>query len=515
VLSHDDLQVKLKTEAGQYLAHFTPTAEAKDFAKQLMAFANADGGYLLISDTKGNSLDTQQAQDLVESIIEAATQIHPVLVIPIPKIVEQDSKNIVVAHVPKGLPAIYSFEGLYLHRYGQENRPLEPATLRRLMLERGEFSFESSVPRNATLEHMDWDKAEDYARRIPSHKYDDTKDLLYQRGCLTRIDGTLYPTYAGVLLFGKQPKQFAYGAEITAVRFPSQRMTDHFNRQDIQGTLLDQIKQVETFLYDNLRKNVSLQTDMAREEAYEYPMEAAREIVLNAIAHRDYSIMGDNIRLYIYSDRLEVSSPGGLAGPMTLANLQHSRFSRNPIIVQVLSDLHYIERLGYGVDRVLTLMAKQNLDAPNFNEEQGAFVVTLKNTQREASKDTQTTSIQTPQPTSATPQTAQTAFPATTTQASDSGEKQAILEHYRDKDLNERQEAALVYLHQSSSGRISNSDLKGMYPDVHPETIRRDLVALVNQDILLKMGQKRGSYYVLKAKLVNKKGGEDGKKTST
>lgn len=69
---------------------------------------------------------------------------------------------------------------------------------------------------------------------------------------------------------------------------------------------------------------------------------------------------------------------------------------------------------------------------------------------------------------------------------------------YRDMDVNPRQESALIYLHSDGITRITNSDLQELCPDVHPETIRRDLVDLVTKDILQKMGQKRGSYYILK-----------------
>ncbi|NOG50203.1 MAG: hypothetical protein HND48_12835 [Chloroflexi bacterium] len=130
-------------------------------------------------------------------------------------------------------------------------------------------------------------------------------------------------------------------------------MGDTFMREDITGTLPEQIRRVETFLRDVLRKGVTLGGSMARSEQYEYPLEAVRELVVNAVAHRDYSIQGDGIRLYVFKDRMEITSPGRLPGPVTVANIKDERFSRNPAIVQVLADLRFIERLGYGVDRVL------------------------------------------------------------------------------------------------------------------------------------------------------------------
>src|SRR5690606_15283024 len=102
-------------------------------------------------------------------------------------------------------------------------------------------------------------------------------------------------------------------------------------------------------------------------------------LVVNAAAHRDYSISGDTIRLFIFRNRMEVTSPGGLPGPVTIDNIKDERFSRNPVIVQVLSDMGFIERLGYGVDRVIDLMSEKHLRAPEFEETAGGFRVALYN----------------------------------------------------------------------------------------------------------------------------------------
>ncbi|MEO1291151.1 MAG: ATP-binding protein [Chloroflexota bacterium] len=197
-------------------------------------------------------------------------------------------------------------------------------------------------------------------------------------------------------------------------------------------------------------------------------MEAARELVINAVAHRDYSIRGDNIRMFIYSNRMEVFSPGGLPGPMTLQNLRDERFSRNPIIVQVLADMNFIEKLGYGVDRVIDLMRAKNLREPDFHERSNGFEVVIYNALGDA-RQLPDGSI---------------SFDGV----------------YKGQAINERQEAALAFLHTSNNSRITNGDLKELFGDVHPETLRRDLADLVTKEILVKLGQKRGSYYMLKDK---------------
>jgi len=390
------------------------------------------------------------------------------LIIPVPETTEIDGKQLVMAHIPSGMPHVYAYQGRYLRRKGHENIALLPAGLRRLMIKRGEMDFEVGIAQEATLDDIDWDKAESYADNLNGFSQKDVENVLLKRGCLAQFRDDLFPTNAGILLFGKDPQRFIVASDISAVRFAGQSMSDTFNRQDITGTLPEQIKRAETFLVDHLRKSVTISDKMRREESFEYPMEAARELLINAVAHRDYSIRGDNIRMVIYSNRMEVYSPGGLPGPMTLQNLRDERFSRNPIIVQVLADMNFIEKLGYGVDRVIDLMRAKNLREPDFHERTGGFEVVIYNALGEA-RELPDGSI---------------SFDGV----------------YKGQAINERQEAALVFLHTSNNSRITNGDLKELFGDVHPETLRRDLSDLVTKKILVKLGEKRGSYYMLKEK---------------
>jgi ATP-dependent DNA helicase RecG len=276
---------------------------------------------------------------------------------------------------------------------------------------------------------------------------------------LRKVDGQARPTYAALLLFGNHPQQWAPTATILAARFSGDAISDQFVKQEIRGTLPDQLRKAETFVRDQLRSVVRM-VGLQRKETPEYPLEAVRELLVNAVAHRDYNQGGDGIHLHIFANRLEVHSPGGLPGPVTLENLLDARFSRNAVIAQVLSDLGYVERLGYGLNRVVTVMRQNHLPAPQFEESVGAFRATL--------------------------------FGADVTPAPDV----PALDAFREHELNPRQERALSYL--ISHKRITNSDYQELCPEVSAETLRRDLVDLVDKDVTLKMGTKRGTYYILK-----------------
>ena len=467
-----DLWQTIKSGRSMQLDWLSENAPIDSIATTLTAMANSQGGLLVIGvlGPAGTLVGVKDADNTIDRVLQAALSLEPPLIIPMPRSTHIKDRPVVVISIPSGMPHVYAHDGRYLFRQGSENVALKPRDLRRLMFERGEASFETDIVQGATIDDLDWAKINAYASGIGASGNAET--LMLKRGGLVKQENRLHPTHAGILLFGKEPQNWIRGAMITAVRFAGDSMSDKFTRLDIGGTLPDQIRRAETFLIDHLRKDVSLGKTMAREENFEYPLEAARELVVNAVAHRDYSIAGDEIRLFIFSNHMEVTSPGRLPGPVTISNIKSERFSRNPAIVQVLSDLRFIERLGYGVDRIYDLLDEQAMQPPYFEETAGGFRVTLYNRADAAPAQ----AIKPAQPSN---QPAM-AFDGT----------------YRGVEINPRQEAALVYLN-GSSNRITNSDLQSLCPDVHAETIRRDLVDLVKKKILKKLGAKRGSYYVL------------------
>ncbi|MBC6934969.1 MAG: transcriptional regulator [Chloroflexi bacterium] len=463
----DDLTNWLRSGRSAELDWLDAQTPVETLAAHLAAMANSRGGTLLLGIGAGETVSgVDDAADTLDRLLQAALSLDPPLIIPLPEKRSAGDKTVLVVRVPPGMPHIYAAGGRYLRRQEAANAPISSRELRLLIMQRAETSFETEVARGAGLGDIDWNKAKMYVAGLSGMGETSVEKVLLKRGCLVEHDGVLRPTHAGILLFGKDPQRHLRGADITAARFAGDTMSDRFSRQDILGTLPDQIRRAEMFLIDHLRKGVQLGQTMARDEQFEYPLEAARELVVNAVAHRDYQISGDGIRLFLFSNRMEVISPGALPGPVTIDNIKDERFSRNPVIVQVLSDMGFIERLGYGVDRVIDLMRQKQLRAPQFEERAGTFRVALYN-------EPVPTALETPPP-----------APAITFKGT-----------YQGLEINPRQEIALVYLHENA--RITNSDLQNLCPDVHPETIRRDLADLVAKNILRKMGQKRGSYYVL------------------
>ena len=472
MISSPDIFTYLARGMGPDLHWFPEDVQVSRLAATMVGMANTAGGSILlgISPRSGQVQGVSDASRMIDRVFQAALLADPPLVLPVPRVYStggEQPARIVWVSVPSGLPNVYSLDGSYLGREGRQTNPLPARRLRQLLMERGAVQFESLVPPGAELSDLDPDQVNNYLDMLnmPSgdplkQDIDNGNQILLQRGCLKRAGESLRPTYAALLLFGRHPQQWLPNSTVLAAQFTGVAFGDRFIKHDIRGTLPEQLKQAEGFVLANSRTVVRL-VGLARQEEPEYPLEAVRELLVNAIAHRDYNLQGDNVHLNIYSDRLEVQSPGRLPGPVTLDNLLEARFSRNPVIVQVLSDMGFIERLGYGLDRVVTVLKQNQLRPPRFEEVSGSFRVTLY-------------------------------APYTGPGAGSIPDLSA----YKDMQLNPRQEMALAHL--ALHRRISSSTYRELCPDVHPETLRRDLAELVSRGILLKIGDKRATYYILK-----------------
>jgi ATP-dependent DNA helicase RecG len=469
----------------QQLAFVRGKFRPEELAETLAALANAQGGTAVVGvGGRGNRVeglaDVQAARD---AALDAALLCTPPLVLPLPIVAQHGAATLLLLHVPPGLPHVYSVHGKYLRREGASDRPIAPDALRRLLLERGETSWDRLIPDGATLDELDPNKIAAYVRRSGAAAAGDPLAFLFRRGALGRgmQDGgrrselpspsriphpaspDYVPTNAGLLLFGESAvveRRFPQ-CEVTLVRYRGRDMGDEFIREDIRDTLVEAVRRAEIWLSEHMRRG-SRMVGLEREDWAQFPNGALREALVNAVAHRDYAARGEGIRIALFGDRMECYSPGRLPGHVTLQNIVEERFSRNETLVQVLADYGLIERLGYGIDRMLRQMAGAGLPPPEFRETAAGFLVTLRGQAGDDRYDV----------------------------------GGADTDEWRRMGLNERQIAAL--LHLAEHRRVTNSDLQDLAPDVSAETIRRDLADLVERGLLLKVGEKRGAYYILK-----------------
>ncbi|MDP9313707.1 MAG: hypothetical protein M3R24_22975 [Chloroflexota bacterium] len=194
-------------------------------------------------------------------------------------------------------------------------------------------------------------------------KADDIQIFLQRFGCVIWRNGEFVPTAAGILMFGHRPQFFFPHADVGLGHFPGTVPTtiDAFHLQRYGGVLTEQIDEVEKYLWQQTRRGFTVGEGARRVEQPEYPRAVIRELTVNAIAHRNYNISGQYIRVSMFADRIEWISPGGLPPGITLDNILHEQIARNPTIAELLWQAGYIERFGLGLDTCMQELRRAGL----------------------------------------------------------------------------------------------------------------------------------------------------------
>lgn len=446
----------------------------------MVAFANGDGGTILLGlDAEGRPADKILPEELEAAVRQAASLTVP----PVRAMLEPagEGATLLAVRVPRSVDMHSLHDGRVLVRAGTENRLLRGDAIRQLAASKAAGDYEAEAVPGATLDDFDDEVVAEYlAKRqlrtrrevkVSSRDARGAAPLLREIGAL---DAQGHPTVAGVLLFAKNPHIFLPQSGIVFIKFPGVEPRSEMGRigygrrEEINGPLARVVERTWQVILEEMRVGAVVR-GLEREEVLEYPEFAVREALVNAVAHRDYRLRGRRIEVRKYADRMEIISPGGLAGYITLDNLVEEHFSRNPRIVQGLYHWGYIEELGLGIDRMIEEMIAAGHPAPRFHATAYTFTVTMSNVRERR------------------------AAPHLTLAVNPSAEPVSVAGKVM---LNERQARALRYLQEH--GRITNRDYQNLCPDVTPETLRLDLSDLVDKGVLLRIGEKRGTYYILK-----------------
>lgn len=453
------LENLLKRGPGQTVA-FISKPEVILLAETMVAFANADGGTILLGvNEHGQITDYFTGDDVENKLARALVMCRP------PVVTEWEQGELrggtVVALKIARSPELHAVaDGRVLIRTGAQNRPLGGEAIRHLAATKSSGDFEAEPVAGATLVDLDRHVLDEYMRRRnergSSPVAGSLQDHLVEIGAMVE-DGT--PTVAGLLLFGKRPQVFLPQCGLVFVKFLGKEargrdgLAGYGRRVEIDGPLARIIERAWNVTMEEMQVEAVVD-DLRRKEVPQFPRFAVREAIVNAVCHRDYRLSGRRVEIRMYEDRLEVISPGGLPGYITLDNIVEEHFSRNPRVVAGLFQWGYIEELGLGIDRMIEEMLQLGRAAPDFEAKSYSFTVRLHSTlERLPPKRWQS-------------------------------------------NMNERQMRALAFIEQQ--GRITNRDYRELCPEVNPETLRLDLVDLIDKGLLLKIGDKKGTYYILK-----------------
>lgn len=372
----------------------------EQLAKELVAFSNFDGGMVLLGVEDDGSISGITRPKLEEWVMTACRDKIRPAIIPFYEVLRdvEPGKDVAVVRVPAGFNVQrvwHNNRHIDYIRVGTQSR--EPTTdeLSRLFQQRGTFRAELRPVSGVTFNDLDLRRLKDYFGRV--RKQDDIPaddDLTGWQTLLlnTELMAEDGITLAAVLLFGRNPNRFLPQAGIDATAFPgTEKDYAAIERVKLRGPLTplmdEQAELVEAGLveqaFDFVRRNTgttaTLEDGVRRKERPAYPPEAIREVMVNALIHRDYLLAATDIELSVYSDRVEVISPGRLPNGITTTRMRAGcRAARNQLLKDIMRDYGYLEHMGLGVPRkIVKCMLENNGTDPVLLEEDERFTVRL------------------------------------------------------------------------------------------------------------------------------------------
>ena len=243
-------------------------------------------------------------------------------------------------------------------RVGKSTVKMSKDEYEKLILEKHKekLQFDNQICERAILGDIDWN----LVTKIFIPKYESVtetklvgsqKELLVALECIKNNK----PTKGGILLFGKSPQEFYPNAYIALVRYKGKEVgIERLDYKEFNGNLFHQIDESDKYIKEHIAvMSRLLPYRVEREDIPEYPLFSIRELVTNAVAHRDYSIIGSKVIIKMFDNKIEFYNPGGLPKGITPANITKKQFSRNPILTRVLSKIRYIEEVGEGWDKII------------------------------------------------------------------------------------------------------------------------------------------------------------------
>lgn len=380
----------------------------QDLAREIVSFANYQGGMILLGVEDNGKISGIQRQNIEEWVMEACrTKIYPEIIPYYETVVIEKDKRVAIVRVSSGLTKPYAMlhhgHRYYYVRAGSTVREAGREELLRLFQASGRVNVDIQPVPGATLADLDQRRLKQYfegilGQSIPKQDAE-WYHLLETVDLMTQANGMYIPTLAGMLLFGKEVKRFLPQAGIRSVAYPGkERDYAAIDDEVLMGPMLPLretngdglverglVEQAEDFTRRNIGVKAYLNLGR-RVEKRDYPLDVIREVIVNALVHRDYTIAGTDIMLAIYSDRLEITSPGRLPNTVTIEGIRRGqRYARNQTLVNIMRDYGYVEYRGMGINsKVIPGMLKHNGTEPDLIEEEYSFTLRL---WREKSED--------------------------------------------------------------------------------------------------------------------------------
>ncbi len=376
----------------------------KVLAKAIVAFANMNGGKILLGVEDDGKVSGIQRGNLQEWLMDTVIgrYVHP-FILPDYEEVDVEGKRVAVVTVPQGTSKPYFLkdkdrEDVYV-RYGNVCKLAGLEQLARLLDSGGLLAAETFPVHGSSIEDLDERRYVEYFERVlkdPEAKdwgKEDWQQILFNQSFLVGDDAaSSVCSYFAYALFAKRPGLRLPKAEARITIYPGEDKDYHSDYDEVldapfvgfRGENYPTSQAIEPTLHERLiaaiKRHFSKEElqGTARRRFWDYPPKVVRELIINALVHRDWT-KSNYVRVTVYSNRLEVTSPGGLPNGLTIEKIKSgAQVSRNPQCVRIFRNYEYLEDEGMGIRRkVIPLMREHNGTEPEFEDSEHHFKVTL------------------------------------------------------------------------------------------------------------------------------------------
>jgi len=337
-----ELTKLIKQDESETLEFKESTGEWKEIIETISAFSNTRGGKIVIGvSSSGKLLGIDIGKDTIERLTNKISQntepkIHPRITVR-----NIYKKSIIVIEVKESLDHLVLAFGRPFKKVGKSTLRMSKDEYERLILEKHKekLYFDFQICKGAALEDMDWGFIKEtfiplYEKVAKKRIIGSNKSLLDSLRCIKDNK----PTNAGILLFGRNPQNFFINAYIALARYKGKEIgAERLDYKEFAGNLIKQIDDCDIYIKEHIAVMSRLiPHKVEREDIPEYCWFSIRELITNAICHRDYAEEGSKVIIKMFDDRIEYYNPGGLPKGITPQNITEKQFSRNPIIAKTL-----------------------------------------------------------------------------------------------------------------------------------------------------------------------------------
>lgn len=363
--------------------------ESVVIAISMIAMANADGGLLAVGiEDNGEITGIDDYTKNINEILRAPFDFcRPSIMIETETIECIDSKgdhnHILLIRIPQSSELHANHRDEVFLRVGDKSKKLSFDERLQLMYAKGARYYENEPVYGSALDDIDMTAVAEYCNKIGYSKSSE-EYIRQNKKFIVDVNGRQEMSGAAILLFGKNPQLFFERARVRFIRYEGTEAKVGADMNVVkdkifEGRILELLEKTIEFVRSQIKEHTYLGPDARFVTEPEYPEFVWKEIIINAIAHRDYSIKGTDIQIKMFDDHITVESPGTLPGIVRLNNMREIHFSRNPKIAEFLHEYEYVREFGEGIDRMYLEMKQAGLPEPEYRTEAFMVYATIRN----------------------------------------------------------------------------------------------------------------------------------------